>query len=126
MNSLELMTTCPKTGIIVKQWMLEKMLESLNDESLPENFKQFVREQGIDDEKLAVLIDANPRALLDVFDNHKIYIGITISIETGCPPLYRYVHYSDGGSAESIDYPTRKDAESAAIENAFKILNSKL
>ncbi len=52
MKSLELMKIHPKAAIVVKQWMLEKLLDSLNDDTLPENFKDFVRENGIDDDKI--------------------------------------------------------------------------
>ena len=50
MKGIELLKEHSKAAIVMKQWFLEKMLEGLNDESLPDDFKVYVREQGIDDE----------------------------------------------------------------------------
>ena len=100
------------------------MLESLNNDSLPEDFKEHVRNEGVDDDKIVAVIEAGPRALFDVFDENEIYI---------------FIHYMDVKdnveffySFRNIDtnpvklFKTRKEAERAAIKQAFEILNSKL
>jgi hypothetical protein len=79
MQAQELLETYDKAAVVIKQFYLQHMLESLNDENLPENFKDFVKEQGIDNDTVAVMLTASPRTFFDVFDNHKIYIEIHIN-----------------------------------------------
>lgn len=122
MEMLEILENHPKCTIVVKQWFLDKMLESLNLESLPEDFKESVRSQGINNDKIAKMLDGSPRALFDVFDNHKVYVQISVDLR-GTTPVFRYCF---GDIVESIDYSTRKEAETEAIIEAFKILEAKL
>lgn len=117
MNGLQLLDEHPKAAIVVKQWYLEKMLESLKDESLPEDFKEHVRQQGIDNETIAKMINGMPRTLFDVLDNHKLFIQINV---------YPFGYLINEGDVIYGPWETRKEAESAAIEQAFKILNDKL
>jgi adenosylcobinamide amidohydrolase len=121
MQAQELLETYDKAAVVIKQFYLQHMLESLNDENLPENFKDFVKEQGIDNDTVAVMITASPRTFFDVFDTYKIYIQITVDIENNC---FRYSF--DGGKVESNDYTTRKEAELEAVKMAFQTLNEKL
>jgi hypothetical protein len=118
MTGLELLTTYPKTGGVVKQWFLEKMLEGLKDENLPEDFKKYVREHDIDDDKIGKLIDSSPRALFDVFDDHKVYIDISC--------LNDKFLWGINDDMNNDVYKTRKDADRAAIIEAFKLINEKL
>jgi hypothetical protein len=119
MTSLELLQNNPKTTTVIKQWFLGKLLDSLNDDKLPENFKEFVRAQDLEDDKLATIIDANPRMLFDVFDEHKVYVQINVNTP--------YFSYSiNEGDVISGSWETRIEAEKAAIEQAFEILNNKL
>jgi hypothetical protein len=118
MNGIETLKEYPKSAIVVKQWFLEKMLDSLNNESLPEDFKEIVRKQGIDDERVAAFIDLSPRALFDVFDNHKIYIETIV--KNG-----NFLWKIDE-ELSTIEYDLRKNCEASAILKAFELLNNKL
>jgi hypothetical protein len=122
MSSQELLENYGKAANVVKDFYLAKFLESMEDsENLPENFKDFAREQGIDNDTVSKMIDAMPRVLFDAFDAHEIYIQITVDLENNC---FRYSF--DGGQVESNDFLTRIAAETRAIEAAFEILNEKL
>jgi len=126
MQAQELLETYDKSGIVIKQFYLSHMLESLNDENLPENFKDFVKEQGIDNDTVAVMLTASPRTFFDVFDQHKIYIEILVNL-TKADALFTYVINGDFmGNVEAILYNSRIEAERVAIEKAFEILNDKL
>ncbi len=103
---------------MIKQWFLDKLLESLKDNSVPENFKEFVRAQDMETDKIATMIDANPRVLFDVFDEHKVYIDISC--------LNNKFLWGINDDMQNSVYETRKEAEKAAIEQAFQILNDKL
>jgi len=118
MNGLELLKEHPKSSIVVKQWYLDLLLESMKDDNLPEDFKKYAREAGIDDERIGAMIDASPRGLFDVFDGQKVYISINVSSKG--------VIWNINGGEPSEFYSTRKDAESAAIVKAFKLLEEKL
>jgi hypothetical protein len=125
MNSLELLETYSKAGAVIKKHYLEFMLESLNDDNLPDNFKDFVREQGIDNDKIAAIIDSAPRGLFDVFDNNGIYIEILVDYKDDVIFTYT-VRNLDVMYTEPIKYNTRKESELAAVTEAFKLLNDKL
>ena len=95
----------------------------MNDsaEGVSEEFKDMLKQQSFDNEYVASFIDSNPRFLFDIFDANDIYIQISVDLENKC---FRWS--LDGGHVESNDYAFRKEAETAAIESAFQILNEKL
>ena len=119
MEMMELLETYPKTTIVVKQWLLEKMLENIRDSDVPEDFKEKMMAQSIDNDKVSKILGSNPRALLDVFDDHKVFIQINVNT-----PFFSYS--INEGDIISGSWETRIGAEKAAIEQAFKMLNDKI
>jgi hypothetical protein len=119
---LELLKKYPEAAKEVKSYYLELMLESLNNESLPEDFKDHVRAQGIDDEKIAKIAEGSPRNLFDVFDVNGIFIEISVSHNDFSYKIYP----RDQNFLDVIWYHTRKEAEEIAIKDAFQLLNEKL
>jgi hypothetical protein len=123
MTGLELLEKYPLTAQIVKDWFMQSMLESFKDENVPEEFKQFMLEQGIEDDKVGKLIDVNVRILFDVFDENDIFINIIKEDSTKF--MWGYVD-TTGNYIKNGLVKTRKEAEHAAIEKAFEILEKKL
>lgn len=119
MDMKQLLEDHPKTAIVIKQWFLENLLKSLDDDSLPEDFKKFVREQGMDNEKVANVLIHNPRSTFDLFDNHKIYIEIIVDELGG-------FWWKIGEAKSSCGYEFRINCDKAAIEEAFKQMEAKL
>lgn len=119
MKGLKLLEKYPITAKVISDWFLEKMLESFKDDIAPEEFKQYMLDQGVDNDKVGVLIDANPRMLLDVFDKNDIVI------ETFLYPSGEFT-IKIGNQATTNSWKTRKEAELYAIEAAFEILEKKL
>lgn len=119
MTTLELVQNYPDATKVVREWFVNKMMESIKESDAPEEFKQMMRDQGIDDDRLVAMMNASPRLLLDVFDENKIIIGI--NYDNGS---FRYSF--NGETVESIDYTSRRDAEREAIEDAFIMLDAKL
>lgn len=119
MSGLELLEKHPYATEVIRTWFLEKMIESLNDQSVPDEFKDFMRGQGIDNDRLSTMIDANPRMLFDVFDENDLFIEIF---------MYPDVTFTCkiGNEATTNSWKTRKEAEMFAIEAAFEILENKL
>ena len=124
MQAQELLETYDKAAIVIKQFYLAHMLESLNDENLPENFKDFVKEQGIDNDTVAVMLTASPRTFFDVFDKNEIYIHITI-MDDGKEVIFSH-HISKAVNSVYTPCSTRIEAERNGVEEAFKLLNDKL
>jgi hypothetical protein len=119
---LETLQNYPEAAKVVNNYYLEIMLKSLNDDSLPENFKEFVREMGVDNDKIAKIIEGSPRALFDVFDENQIYIEISVSNDKFSYKIYP----RDAKFLDVIWYDTRKEVEKIAILDAFKLLNDKI
>jgi hypothetical protein len=122
MTGLELLEKYPLSAKIVKDWFIKSMLESFKDADVPEDFKQFVLEQGIEDDKVGKLIDVNVRILFDVFDEN----DICINIERSANKIVEWSWEISPGHTENSVCKSRKEAEHASIEKAFEILDSKL
>ena len=121
MDMLELLESHPKTALVVKQWFLDKMLDSIENESVPEDFKQMVREQGIDNDKVAGVLEGAPRSLFDVFDSQKVYIEIHVN-----SPGKVFFTYSINNVVGEFTSDIRKETETEAVIEAFKQLEAKL
>jgi hypothetical protein len=119
MTGLEILEKYPLAANVVKDWFLRTMIESLKDENVPEEFKQFMLEQGIEDDKVAKLIDVNVRILFDVFDENGIVI------ETLLYPDGEFT-IKIGNEATTKSWKTRKEAEHFGVEAAFDILEHTL
>ena len=120
MKGLELIEKYPAAGKVVKEWFFKSMLESFKDETVPDEFKEFMLEQGIEDDKIGTLIDINPRMLFDVFDENEIFIGTNVTQKDAFHCTINN-SLSPGGT-----HYTRKEAELFAIEAAFEYLENKL
>ena len=118
MKGLELLEKNPASAEIVRAWFMGKMIESLKDENVPDEFKDYMREQGIDNDKLGIMIDVNPRMLLDVFDEHEVFISINV--------VDRKFTYRIDNLVNPTEYSTRKECELISITRAFVILENKL
>jgi hypothetical protein len=119
MKGLQLLESHPASAEVVRTWFLNQMIESFKDDTVPDGFKQYMREQGIDNDKMGTLIDVNPRNLFDVFDENDIII------ETSLYPNGEFT-IKIGNQATTNSWKTRKEAELFAIDAAFDILESKL
>ena len=114
----KLLEDYPNATEVVREWFMEQMIESFKDQNVPEEFKEFMRQQGIDNDKLIKVIESNPRVLFDVFDDNGLIINV--------------IHVGNGFSwnvadAKSIKlYSSRKNAEVDAVEITFKMLDEKL
>jgi len=119
MKGIDLLQKHTASAVVIRAWFLEKMIESLQTSDVPDDFKNMMRETGIEDDKLAIMIDANPRMLLDVFDENDIII------ENSLYPDGTFT-IKIGNQATTQSWKTRKEAEAFAIEAAFEILENKL
>lgn len=120
---LKLMEKYPEAAKEVVAFYLEKLLTSLKTESVPEGFKDFVRQKGVDNETIVKIVESSPRMLFDVFDSHELFIE-TLYMEDA-------FHYTVSNGEEVIvanseNYKTRTECDRASVQEAFRLLNEKL
>lgn len=117
-NALNLLEQHPKAALVVKNYYLEKLLESLNTDLLTDEFKQFVRDKGVPPDQLLSIIEDIPRNLFDVFDDNGLYIQISGYRDDWSWAIGTFINKSTLSS--------RKEAEKEAIVQAFKLLEGLL
>lgn len=117
---LELLNNYPEAGKVVKDHFLSRMLKNLNDDDIPDDFKEHVKNMGMEDDRLVKLVGEAPRALFDVFDNHHFFINVILNYED------KTFTWNINGEPSNKVYIFRKAAEQDAVAEAFKLLNEKL
>lgn len=121
MKGKELLDANPKAASLIHDFYLNAMLTALDDQSLPDNFKEFTREKGLPIENIVAMMNTNPRQLFDVFDEQDIYISVYIKNSK----LYHYdVLHNEKTISSTAD--TRKQADQEAVETAVVMLEKKL
>ncbi len=127
---IELLKQYPKAAKKVREYYLEKFIETLKDPGLDEEFRAHVREQGIDDEKVAKVLQSMPRGIFDMFDQELIYIEIIPKITIGEfdeKLSDNNIMFFAGVNGKAVNVSmNRKDSERKAIEKAFELLEQKL
>ena len=120
MSILNLLTKHKNAADVINAHFTKKMLESFEqeDSDVPEEFKAFMREQGVDNENLAKMLDVSPRALFDVFDENHLYIQIE-----GNNNIW---YWDVENIIENPICTTRREAELKAVEATFELLDTKL
>jgi len=122
MTAKEILDANPKAASFIHDFYLNAMLDALEDDKLPENFKQFAREQGLPFENIIAMLDANPRGLFDVFDDQGIFINIST---TNNGKTYK-CDVSQDLKGESQGGYTRKEADLKGVILAIEMLEEKL
>lgn len=119
MKAIELLNANPRTAEVIREWFMGKMIESMQGaDDVPEEFKEFMKQQGIDNEKLSVMIQSQPRNLFEVFDAYEIIINVFYVVGK--------FHAQISDNDAQIEAINRKDAEAGIIEHAFRILEERL
>jgi len=121
MGGLKLLEKHPISAKLIREWFMEKMIESLNNDSITDEFRQFMREQSIDDDKLGVMIDSNPRMLFDVFLENNIQIGINPLLESRNFEGSIYLNFE---KIKSIENEVYKELEKEIITICFEELEN--
>lgn len=115
---MELLESHPKSLVIITEYFTNMMIDSFNDETVPEEFKTAMKEMGISKERLSLIIGSAPRCLFDVFDENNIFIEIYRT--TG----EAFTFNIEGFMEHPDHFSKRKDCELIAVKEAFKLLES--
>jgi hypothetical protein len=119
MNGIEVLEKYPMATEEVRAWFMEELLSSIKETTAPEDFKQYMLDKGVENEKLARLIELNPRMLFDVFDAN----GVIILIGIDDNEKFSWTIY---GNSFNKNFGSRRAAELESIEPAFKALETLL
>jgi hypothetical protein len=120
MEALKLLEKYPLSTEVVREWFINKMVESVKgDDTVPEDFKNYMLEQGIPNDKLCIFIDSSPRSLFDVFDENNVIVETIVFPD-------KTFSCKIGREATTNSWKTRKESEIFAIEAAFEILEQQL
>ena len=120
MNALELLTDNPHAAKVIKDYYYELMLSKIDESGLPADFIEFMKEQGIDDEKVAQMMEANARNVYDVLDENGFIISITYDATFN--KFYWYIN----ADQHKIACSTRREAEEQAVAASVYRLERKL
>jgi small-conductance mechanosensitive channel len=127
MKTKELLEKNPLATEVIRTWFFNQMIASLSDETVPEEFKEMMKQEGVTNERMATFIDVQPRTLFDVFDENKIFI--CISVWTKTPGHFENAEFGialNATNKNNSNFSSRKEAEIFAIEKAFELLEEKL
>jgi hypothetical protein len=120
----ELFKKYPKAAEKAVDYYTEIFKKSIEESDVDEKYKEYARETvRVDDEHIAKMVELNPRGSFDVFDANEIYINVT-AFSNGSFIYSILGDTPEVGSTETSN--TRKEAEAAAVQRAFEILNNKL
>lgn len=126
----ELFEKYPKAAKVIVEHFTKIFMDSLNNNEITDDFKEIAKTEMLNSEYIQTFIQSNPRGLFDVFDENHIYITTPVSPADG---YFRWEIQTDYENVLTEEHETyrsefldnRKMAEVAAVEQAFKILNTK-
>jgi hypothetical protein len=122
----ELLTQYPKAAKVVKDYYLEKFMKGLEGKDFPPEYLEHVRQQGLQDEILDGILDVNPRALFDLFDEKGLIICINGFSDSEEVLFIWSIFSNHSHTSDKYKYKSRIEAEKEAIKESFSILESKL
>lgn len=120
MNALEMLQDNPRAAKIITEYYNNLMLSKIDESGLPQNFIEFMKEQGLNEDNVAQMMEANIRNLIDVLDDNGFIISI--SYDATFEKFYWFIN----GDSHKIACSTRKDAENDAVAAAVYRLERKL
>ena len=123
-KGIELLEQYPKASEVVLEWYKSKMKDSLNISTLSEDIKESFNDYIIGLDHISLMIDNNPRFLFDVLDENDIYVEILVDYKSNSAK-FSYTVINDEMYSNPNTYSSRRNAEMAAIEQAFILLNDK-
>jgi len=116
----EMLDANPKAASKVHDFYLNQMLNALDNQDLPDHFKEYLEDKGISMDNIADMMDANPRQLFDVFDEYDIIISITYNRKSS-----KFCYFVNEDK-NKLQFSTRKEADKDAVSTALTLLETKL
>jgi hypothetical protein len=120
MKTIELLQENPHAAKVIKEYYNNVMLSRVDESGLPEHYIEFLKDQGLDDQNVAQMMEANARNVYDVLDDNGFIISITYDA------TFEKFYWFINGDSHKIACSTRKDAENDAVAAAIYRLERKL
>ncbi len=118
MKTLELLETYPIAGEIIKKHYKKVMT---GGSELPQEIVEYLTDDVLT-KGVSTMLDTNPRALLDLLDEHGIHATLVIGYSDGEPMFSIDIN----GVVSKAVFDKRHDAEVYLLENAVQMLNNKI
>lgn len=118
MKTYKLLETYPIAGEIIKEHYKKKMI---NGGDISAELEEFLTDDIIT-RGVNVMLDTNPRAILDLLDDHGIYATVVIIYINNNPVFTVDI---DGAVSEA-KFDNRHAAELHLLDNAIQMLNNKI
>jgi adenosylcobinamide amidohydrolase len=120
MKALELLQENPHAAKVIKEYYNKVMLSRVDESGLPEHYIEFLKDQGLDDENVAQMMEANARNVYDVLDDNGFVISILYDAE------FKKFSWYVNDDQHKIVCNTRKEAENEAVAACIFRLERKL
>ena len=115
----ELLESHPLTAKLIREHYTKSWLDSIEKSShLPDDFLEFAKAFELDNDKIALIVQDQPRGLFDFFDNQSVRLWTKYTAK-GWQIYINKVSF--GGN-----FTERREAERYCVEQAFKILEETL
>jgi hypothetical protein len=118
MKTRELLETYPIAGKIIMDHYKKVMKGGAN---LTPELEEFLTDDVVT-KGAAAMLDKNPRAILDLLDEHGIHGTLVIGYSDGEPMFSVDIN----GVVSKAVFDKRHDAEVYLLENALEMLNNKI
>ncbi len=125
MNSEKILNANPKVASLIHDYYLNRMLDALEDETLPTEFKEFAKEKGLPFANIVAMMEVNPRQLIDFFDDRDIYINVTRYVASIDDKPHCILDHNSTVKSKNV-FDTRKEAEMEGVILAIEMLEKKL
>ncbi len=125
MTGKEILDANPKAASLIHDYYLNRMLDALEDDKFPKNFKDFARERGLPFDNIIAMVETNPRQLIDFFDDEDIYINVTRYVASIDGKPYCILDHNSTVKSKEV-FETRKEAELEGVKLAIELLEKKL
>lgn len=115
----ELLDSHPLTAKLIREYYTKSWLESIEKSShLPDDFLEFAKAFELDNDKIALIVQNQPRGLFDFFDSQSVRIWTKYTAKG----WQAYIDKVKNGK----EFTERRDAERHGVEKAFAILEETL
>jgi|TARA_R110000868_G_scaffold823_3_gene6178 hypothetical protein len=120
MKTDKIISEYPNTVIQLKEFFLDKLVESFNEFDDDVDFKRFMVESGITDDQITNVLEGNPRSCFDMFDKHNLILSVVYE-KKGFT-----FFFNDDSTTKKSYFDTRLECEKAALETAIDLLEQLL
>lgn len=117
------MNDFPKSKELLKKYLSKNIT---HPEGTPEEVVKAVKEFVTGDERINAIIEKEPNTLFEFFDDNKVYIHIEPFSNELENNLESFGWRILGKEYSNLDCKKRKQAETEAVLEAFKLLEEKL